>query len=118
LIEESNIIRFRERFQETENKRTQTFDVIIDRQSSQFERVMMKTTSNDENLSAKMKRVIHQANSIFRRERRTRNDQENEDENEMRTRNDRDDEKVEDEEVDDEKEENRELERRDRDRAA
>jgi hypothetical protein len=59
-MKESDIVRSRDRSSEAENKRTQTFDVFINRQSSQFERVMMKI---DEMISTKMKRVIRRAES-------------------------------------------------------
>jgi hypothetical protein len=69
-MKESDIVRSRDRSSEAENKRTQAFDVFINRQSSQFERVMMKI---DEMISTKMKRVIHRAKSTIAASVRERN---------------------------------------------
>jgi hypothetical protein len=60
LMKESDIVRSRDWSWEAENKRTQIFDISINRQSSQFERVIMKI---DEMISTKMKRVIRRAES-------------------------------------------------------
>jgi hypothetical protein len=59
-MKESDIVRSRDRSLEAENRRTQTFDVFINRQSFQFERVMMKI---NEMISTKMKRVIRRTES-------------------------------------------------------
>ncbi len=69
MMKESDITRSRERSQEAENRRTQVFEASTARESSQFERVVIKTASDNENISATVKQVIHQANSASRRDR-------------------------------------------------
>jgi hypothetical protein len=66
-VKQSNVARTRERSQRAENKRTQAFEVSIVRESSDFERVALKTTSVNEKVSSKIERVIHRANLASKR---------------------------------------------------
>ncbi len=63
--------RTRDRSQDAKNRREQVFEVFTSRVSSQFERVEMKTAIiNNEEISAKIERIIRQADSVSRRERK------------------------------------------------
>ncbi len=69
-VQEFEITRTRDRSQNAENRREQIFEFFIARESSQFERVEMKTAIfNNEEISAKIKRVIHRVDLVSDRER-------------------------------------------------
>ncbi len=88
-MKESNVTKTHEKSQEAENKNAETFNVFIARESSQFERVVMKTVVfNNEEMSANVKRVIHRANSVSRRDRERERDRESREsrENQVRDR--------------------------------
>ncbi len=71
--------RTRDRFQNAKNRRKQVFEVFTSRVSSQFERVEMKIVIiNNKKISAKIERIIRQADSISRREREQEREQERE----------------------------------------
>jgi hypothetical protein len=61
----------RDRLMSAKNKRIKKFDNSTHRQSSQFERVKMKTAAEDD-ISLKMKRAIHRVDSTSAREARSR----------------------------------------------
>jgi hypothetical protein len=64
------MIRSRERSSNAENRRKQVFETFIARESSQFERMKMKTAVNNEKkMKSKIKNVIHRADSALERER-------------------------------------------------
>jgi hypothetical protein len=80
-MKQSDVARTRERSSEAENRKVATFETFIARESSQFERVAMKTTiANDEKISREIERIIRRANSVSRRERRSERARERESE--------------------------------------
>jgi hypothetical protein len=73
LIQESQMTRTRDRSQDAKNisKRKHVFEVFTSRVSSQFQRVEIKIAIiNNEEILTKIKRIIRQADSASRRERR------------------------------------------------
>ncbi len=72
LIEESLIARSRDRSQNAKNinRRQAVFETSINREFFQFERVKMKTAlNNQQEMTSKIKNVIHRADSVSKRER-------------------------------------------------
>lgn len=68
-MQESTMIKSRDRSLETKNKKKQTFDNSTNRVSSQFERVKKETTVlHNEALNLEMKNILHRANSTLERE--------------------------------------------------
>jgi septal ring factor EnvC (AmiA/AmiB activator) len=84
--------RTRDRSQDAKNisRREQVFEVFTSRVSSQFERVEMKTAIiNNEEISAKIERIIRQADSASKRERRRDRERERKQEREREQERDR-----------------------------
>ncbi len=90
MMKESNVTRSRERSQEAKNKKSLTFEAFTTKESSQFERIEMKI-SNNEDISALMKRVIRRADSVSKRDRDRRAREARDVANETRERDERDD---------------------------
>jgi uncharacterized membrane protein YukC len=110
-MKQSDVARTRERSSEAENRRIATFETFIARESSQFERVAMKTTiANDEKISREIKRIIQRANSVSRRERESKRARERKSESERARESESRRER--------ERERDRERETRDRDQTA
>jgi uncharacterized membrane protein YdbT with pleckstrin-like domain len=74
--------RSRGRSQETKNRRDerreQAFENFIARQLFQFEHVKMKTALNDQDISLKMQRAVHRADSASDRDRERERERERE----------------------------------------
>jgi hypothetical protein len=66
LVQESKIVRTRDKSVRALNRRQEAFDIFIARKLSQFERLAMK---EDDNVSQKIERAVHRANSISDRDR-------------------------------------------------
>ncbi len=90
MMKESDVTRSRKWSQEAENKRSLAFEAFIARESSQFERVEMKI-SNNEDISISMKRVIRRVDSVSKRDQDRRAREARDVADETRKRNERDD---------------------------
>jgi UDP-3-O-[3-hydroxymyristoyl] glucosamine N-acyltransferase len=70
-VQESIVIRSRDRSSDAKNRKKQTFEISTNRISSTFERVEMKMKIiHEKNVDSNVKRTIHRANSVFERNRR------------------------------------------------
>jgi hypothetical protein len=71
------MIKSRDRLLKTKNRRTQTFDNFINRESLQFKRVNQEmTVLHNEILDFEMKKILHRANSVSERERERKRERE------------------------------------------
>lgn len=71
-MQELEIVRSQDHSSRAKNvRRKQAFEIFINRESSQFERVEKETALlHDVTIDSKMKRVLHRVNSASERERR------------------------------------------------
>ena len=74
VVQESEIIKIRDRFQKTINiKKQMRFDVITFREFFQFERITANFVTHDEVISFAIKQIIQRADSVSRKKQKNAN---------------------------------------------
>ena len=70
LIEKFEMTKFKKRFQKIENKKTQTFQIFINKNFFRFEHVKIKMTmKHNEMIDSEIKNAIHRTNSVSKQKR-------------------------------------------------